>query len=209
MSLVEQLSSQVGDRTEQSNLRVAEQCLIEPRFIAEIAEGLTQKDAALVGDCAEVLTMIAAEAPNLVTPHTQVLVALLRHKNTRVRWEAMHALALTATLIPEALVPLLPRLEEIITNDTSVIVRDYAVDTAGNVALTGVGAARAAYPILVHSLSAWEGKHAAHALNGLRHVASVEPGLREEIAAIGIRYQGHERPVIRKAAKALLGDLKL
>ena len=208
MSLVEQLSSQAGDRTEQSNVRVAEQCLIEPRFIAEIAEGLTQKDAALVGECTEVLTMIAAEAPNLVTPHAQVLVALLRHKNTRVRWEAMHALALTATLIPGVLVPLLPRLEEIILNDTSVIVRDYAVDAAGNVALTDVSAARAAYPILLHALSAWEGKHAAHALNGLRHVAAVEPGLREEIASIGIQYQGHERPVIRKAAKALLGDLK-
>ncbi|OQA23568.1 MAG: hypothetical protein BWY63_00123 [Chloroflexi bacterium ADurb.Bin360] len=208
MSLVKQLSSQAGDRTEQSNLRVAEQCLIEPRFIGEIVESLTQKDAALVGDCAEVLTMIAAEAPNLVAPHAQALVVLLGHKNTRVRWEAMHALALTATLIPEVLVPLLPRLEETILNDTSVIVRDYAVDAAGNVALTNVSAARTAYPILVHSLSAWEGKHASHALNGLRHVASVEPDLREEIAAIGIRYQGHERPVIRKAAKALLGDLK-
>jgi len=208
MSLVKQLSSQAGDRTEQSNLRVAEQCLIEPRFIGEIVESLTQKDAALVGDCAEVLTMIAAEAPNLVAPHAQALVVLLGHKNTRVRWEAMHALALTATLIPEVLVPLLPRLEETILNDTSVIVRDYAVDAAGNVALTNVSAARTAYPILVHSLSAWEGKHAAHALNGLRHVASVEPDLREEIAAIGIRYQGHERPVIRKAAKALLGALK-
>ncbi len=208
MSLLEQLSSRIGDRTAQSNLRVAKQCLFEPRLIAEIVEGLTEKQATLGGDCAEVLTMIAAEAPDLVAPYAHALTALLAHKATRVRWEAMHALALTASRIPHILIPLLPRLEDLIRSDTSVIVRDYAVDAVGNVAEAETAAAQAAYPILVQTLSTWNGQHAAHALNGLRHVASAEPRLRGEIIAIGMQYQKHERFVVRKAAKALLRALK-
>ncbi len=208
MSILEQLSSQVGDRTEHSNLDVAEQCLLEPRLIPEIAEGLTRQDPALVGDCAEVLTKIAEENPQLVAPHAQALAALLTHTNTRVRWEAMHALAAMAPLIPEVLAGRLPQLAELLDHDPSVIVRDYAIDAVGTYAQTSTSAALAAYPILVKSLTLAEGKHAAHALNGLRQAAAAAPTLREEIMAMGLRYRDHERGVIRKAARALLKALE-
>ncbi|MBN2391616.1 MAG: hypothetical protein JXR84_12900, partial [Anaerolineae bacterium] len=88
-TLVDQLSSRIGDRTEAGNLKVVEQCLAEPHRATEIAEGLRDKDAAVVGDCAEVLTKIAEAHPDMVAPYAPALAALLTHKKTRVRWEAM------------------------------------------------------------------------------------------------------------------------
>ena len=60
MSILSQLSSQVGDRSEASNRKVVRQCLENPALLDEIAVGLKQQDAALLGDCAEVLTMVGS-----------------------------------------------------------------------------------------------------------------------------------------------------
>lgn len=46
MSIVNQLSSQIGDRTEASNRHVVAQCLAKPELLAEIAQGLASQDAA-------------------------------------------------------------------------------------------------------------------------------------------------------------------
>lgn len=204
MSVLAQLSSQVGDRSQEANRRVVAQCLADPALLSEIATGLPSQDTALAGDCAEVLTQVAEQEPALVAPHAAALVPLLAHRNTRVRWEAAHALALAAALVPEIIAPLLPRLAEIIRRDPSVIVRDYAVDAIGNYARTGPAAAQAAHPILREALALWEGKHVGRALNGLRNVASAEPDLADELRAIGQQYLDDRRAVVRKAAKALI-----
>ncbi len=204
MSILDRLSSQVGDRTEAANRKVVAQCLADPALLHEVIEGLKSKDPALLGDCAEVLTEVAEERPEWVAPHARALSALLTHKTTRVRWEAMHALALIAVLVPEVIAALLPRLGEIIRNDSSVIVRDYAVDAVGNYAKISAEAAQDAYPYLQEALTAWDGKQAAHALNGLIHVTSVAPHLADELRAIGQRYLDDRRGVVRKAAKGLL-----
>lgn len=181
MSILNQLSSQVGDRTEQSNLEVVALCLDQPALLAEIAAGLTRNEAALLGDCAEVLTKVAEERPDLVAPHANALTPLLAHKTTRVRWEAMHALALIAPELPQAIHSMLPRLREMIHNDSSVIVRDYATEAVANYARTGSQAAQAAYPILLEALTVWNEKHAGRALNGLSHVAAAAPELADEL----------------------------
>ena len=208
MSVLNDLSSQKGDRTAQSNLTVAARCLKKPALLQEIAGALTNaltgKDVPLLGDCAEVFTEVAKANPGLVAPYAGTLVALILHPKTRVRWEAMHALALTAAAAPRTVAPLLPRLREIIKADESVIVRDYAVDAVGSYAGTGSAAAKASFPILVEALAAWKGKQAGHALNGLLEVARVTPGRAQELRAIAERYLEGGTGVTRKAAKALL-----
>jgi hypothetical protein len=208
MSVLNDLSSQTGDKTAQSNLTVAARCLKKPALLQEIAGALTNaltgKDVALLGDCAEVFTEVAKQKPGLVAPYAGTLVALILHPKTRVRWEAMHALALTAAEAPRTVAPLLPRLREIIRDDESVIVRDYAVDTVGNYAGTGAAAAKASFPILVEALAAWKGKQAGHALNGLLEVARVTPARALELRSIAERYLEGGTGVTRKAAKALL-----
>lgn len=204
MSILNQLSSQVGDRTEASNLKVVAQCLADPKLLAEIAVGLKMQDIALVGDCAEVLTKVAQVHPEWVVPHAEGLPMLLIHKNTRVRWEAAHALALVATLTPASIAPLLPLLMEKIRSDASVIVRDYATDAIANYASTSQFASECAYDLLKETLTLWGGKQAGHALQGLAHVARLVPAKLVELQGIGEQYSHSERAVVRKAAKGLL-----
>ncbi|TMV48089.1 hypothetical protein FE783_19220 [Paenibacillus mesophilus] len=204
MSIVAELSSQVGDRTEEANRVAAERCLDHPELLAEVAGALTGKDAALAGDCAEVMTKVAERSPGLVVPYFGQLAGLLSHKTTRVRWEAMHALALIADLAPERAAALLPRLEQLVRNDSSTIVRDYAIDALGQTAKTGADAAERVYPLLMEALTVWEGKHAARALKGLREAVGQAPQLALEAMRIGLEYAEHAKPTVRKAAKALV-----
>jgi hypothetical protein len=203
MSILDKLSSQVGDRTESANRAVVAECIANPALLQEIASVLDHKDAALVGDCAEVLTHVASVYPDRVSPYAHLLVPLLSHKKTRVRWEAMHALALIAALAPHVIASLLPKLSNVIANDSSTIARDYAVDTVGNYGGTGKQAAEQAFPVLVQSLTAWKGKHAARALNGLANAAPYTPGLTGDLLKIAHDYLDHDRGVVRKAAKQL------
>jgi HEAT repeat protein len=208
MTLLNQLSSQVGDRTEYSNRKVALKCLEQPTLLDEIVKGLKSKDAALPGDRIEVLTKVAEEHPEWVAPHAKQIASFLTHKTTRVRWEAMHALALVAAFKPQVIEALLPQLGEKIRCDPSVIVRDYAVQAIGNYAATSSKAAQAAYPYLRQALAAWDGKQAGHALNGLAKVAVAAPKLRDELRTIGVGYTSHRRGVVRKAAEKLLAAIE-
>lgn len=204
MGILDELSSQVGDRTEYSNRKVAVRCVEKPATIAEIVPGIKSKDSKLAGDAVEVLTMVAEQRPELVAPHAKALAGLLTSKTTRVRWEAMHALALVAPLAPQVIAPLLPQLSEMIRTDVSVIVRDYAVDAVANYARAGHKPAEAAYPYLKQALTTWDGKQAGHALNGLVVAAVALPKLRPELSEIGARYLEDRRGVVRKAANALV-----
>ena len=210
MSILSKLSSQVGDRSESSNRQVVLECLNAPDLLGEIAEGLRSKDAALVGDCAEVLTQVAEQHPDWVAPYAEALAALVSHKKTRVRWEVMHALALVTASAPAVIEPLLPKLAEMIRADSSVIVRDYATDALANYAALDHAAAEKAYPLLKEALTVWGSKQAGHALKGLANVAMQVPALRDELHSIAEKYASSDnRAVVRKAAKALLKAILL
>ncbi|HSB64980.1 MAG TPA: hypothetical protein VLD65_00285 [Anaerolineales bacterium] len=203
MSILRHLSSQTGDRTEYSNRKVVVLCLDNPALLPDIAAGLKHQEAAIVGDCAEVLTHIAEYHPDWVAPFAADLIPLIRNMNTRVRWEAMHALALVATLTPEIIGPLLPQLEEMMHNDKSVIVRDYATDAIAGYATTGDAAAQAVFPMLKEMLTLWKGKQAGHALMGMIAVTKHLPEKHSELRHIAEEFSDFPRPVVRKAARAL------
>jgi hypothetical protein len=207
MSLLKQLSSQTGDYTEASNRRVVVQCLDDPALLAEIAQGLKSSDGRLVADCAEVFTHVAEYHPEWVAPYADRLSPLLSHKHTRVRWEAMHALALVVEFTPATIADLLPNLTEMLHTDQSVIVRDYATDAIACYASTATSAAEVAFPILQEMLTMWNGKQAAHALQGMHQVAMQLPEKCPELQVIAEEYSHADRAVVRKAAKALLKDI--
>ncbi len=197
------LSSQKGERSEEANRQAAGRCLEHPSLLDEVVVGLQSKNAALVGDCAEVLTMVAQQRPELVAPLAGALPPLLRHKVTRVRWEAAHALALVASLRPDVVEPILPVLGELLQTDSSVIVRDYTADMLGGYAGTSAEAAAQALPHLAAALTAQGGKQAGRALNGLARAVDANPGLLPDVHRLASPYLTADRPVVRKAAKAL------
>lgn len=203
MTVVARLSSQVGSRSEDGNIGVAQLCLRDPDQLRDIALRLTDRDVQLAGDCAEVMTKVAERNPGLVAPHVDVLYSLLDHKNGRVRWEAAHAVALVAREVPEFIGGKLRRLGEITASDKSVIVRDYVLDAIAAYGATSARAAVLAFPLLESGLTAWESKHAARVLRGLEDVAVMAPRLANRIRRLAEPFEQHSRPGVRKAAKAL------
>ncbi len=209
MSLLDQLSSQVGDRSEYSNRKVAIRCLADRALLKEIARGFRTEDAALWGDCAEIFTNVAEQHPDWIVRYAATLAPLLSHPTTRVRWEAMHAFALMAPFAPKVIAPLLPQLTQMILEDSSVIVRDHAIDAIACYARTSRPAAQRTLPVLKQALTAWEGKQAGHALTGLANVAAAAPELTPEVRALGESFLDHRRPVVRRAARALFKAMGL
>lgn len=208
MRIINQLSSQTGDRSQTANALVAAQCLSDPDLLVEISEGLGSWEAAIAGDCAEIMTMVAAKHPERVSPFSAALIRLLDHKTTRVRWEAMHSLAYIVEVSPEVVATILPRLEKLVQNDKSIIVRDYAVDAVAGYAHSGPEAAEAAFPVLKMALETWDGKHAGHALRGLAFAAAVAPGLRDEVRTLAQPFLEDRRGVVRKVAREAIEAAK-
>lgn len=204
MTILDELSSSLGERTEDANRAVATKVEVDLALLDEIAAGLTASDRKLVGDCAEVFTMIAEKQPRAVTPYISQLVPLLKAKSTRIRWEVMHMLVFVARQIPDRIGQLVPQLADSIARDRSVIVRDYAVQTLREYAATNVTAAQTAYPHLVKSLDLWNSKHAHLALEGMTEAATMDQTLVADVVRRAQTYVNHDKPKVRRAAKAVL-----
>lgn len=207
MTMLERLSSAIGLRTQDANRAAAEQCLLDPRLLENIAAGLSGSNAGLTGDCAEVMTKVAETFPLLIVPYIGRLGPLLAHKSTRVRWEAAHAVALAAPYAPQHVFPLLRTLARLIKADGSVVVRDYAIDALWRYGATDEESARTVFPPLQSALAAWDGKHRARVLDGLAKIAPVAPGLAAELRAIAEVHVRDGKPPVRKAAESLLQAL--
>ncbi len=207
MDIIARLSSQLGSRGQEANIDVAARCLKKPDLLRDIAARLADENARLAGDCAEVMTKVAEQRPELVAPHAKVLLERLAHDHGRVRWEAAHALALVAGHAPRVIAADLERLGRIARRDESAIVRDYVLDAIAGYAATGRKAAVASFPLLVEGVSSWNAKHAARVLRGLEGVSRAAPKLAHEIRTVAAKFADHARPGVRKAASALLRSI--
>ena len=206
MNTLERLSSARGDPSEAANKAVAAEALEHPEILDDLAAGLALDDRRLLGDCVEVFTEVAKEDPALIAPYTERLIPLLGHRDTRVRWEATHAVALIAALVPDQVAPLLPDLSAKIECDRSVIVRDCAVIALGEYGRSGPEATRQAFPLLSQALEVWEGKHAKLVLEGMEKLLAVEPGLEPEVQAAAQSCLDHKRANVRRQAQKLAQD---
>lgn len=208
MSLLNRLSSLSGDRTEQSNREVAALCVDNPALLEEIAAGLVSGDAALAGDCAEVLTMTGERLPEAIVPYADRLATLLGHGTPRVRWEAMHALAWVAPYKSGLIVKLLPELDRILREDRSTIVRDYAIECLGRAVDGNEQTAAAVWPVLRQAIGGWGGKHLARLLTAMTAVAAASPELAVELLPYGHEHADHPRSSVRKEARRLVKTIE-
>lgn len=207
MGLINQLSTALGMKNSEPNLAAAQLILAGPSRMEEIAAGLVTEKNDLLADCAEVCTMVAEKKPEIVAPHVEKLVPLLDHKKTRVRWEAMHALAYCAPLRPDVMAGLMGKLDEILRTDKSTIVRDYAITALGNYGQLDQDTAQAVLPILKIGINIYDGKHAKLVLEGYQKML---PHLGTETVYLqrtAENLQDHPRGTVKKAAKQLLKKL--
>ena len=204
MGITSQLTTQIGKCGEFGNRRVAGMCLENPDLLGEIADGLECGNPLIMRDCAEVMTMVAQNEPEFILPYISEIVPLVDHPKARVRWEAVHALSLIAGLAPHFIRKLLPRFDEIIHNDKSIIARDCAVRAVANYAGTGKSASEDAYPILIKAVYVRDARHGHLAINGLIHALEYLPEKADELEKIGLEFMDAKRGVLKKSARRLL-----
>ena len=204
MEILNQLSSQKGDKTEMSNKLVAEKCIANPKALAEIATGLKDKDKKLQSDCIEVFTLVSEVKPELVVPYADNMLPLLYSKETKTRWEAAHTLSFIAAKVPDTIFSVLPALQSLIEKDKSTIVRDYALDTVANYAKASVKASEKSYEILKFALELWGEKHAKQVFKGFNNVLDNCPDCKAEIHSLAQPYLTANKKIVAAEAKKLV-----
>lgn len=204
MSVLDELSTSLGVRGNDPNKAVAQKCLEHPEHLKDLLPVLCGKDKNISADAAEVMTEVSNARPELVAPYAKYLVQLIRHKNNRTRWEAMHAIANVAHLQKELVQGLLPDLLDIVEKDASVIVRDYAVDAVSGFASADASAAKEAFPVLLQMLRAQDERHAGRALEGLIRVIALQPGFKKQVLPIAEEFALHKKASVAKMGKKLL-----
>jgi hypothetical protein len=204
MEILNQLSSQKSDKTEDSNRIVAEKCIANPRMLAEIAIGLEDKDKKLQSDCIEVFTLVSEKKPELIVPYSENIIPLLHSKETKTRWEAIHTLSFIAEKIPDIIFSVLPTLQSLIEKDKSTIVRDYTMDTIANFAKTNVETSRKSYELLKYALELWGEKHAKQVFKGFNNVLDNVSDYKAEINFLVQPYLSANKKVVASEAKKII-----
>ena len=204
MEILNQLSSQKGDKTEISNQLVAEKCLANSRLLAEIAVGLEYKDKKLQADCIEVFTMVSEKKPEFIVPYADNILALLSSKEGKIRWEAVHTLSFIAAKIPDIIFSILPTLKSLIEKDKSTIVRDYSIDTIANYAKISVETSKEAYELLKFILELWGEKHARQVLRGFNYVLDNFSDYKAEINFLVQPYLTANKKIVAEEAKKII-----
>lgn len=196
MSILEGLSSVYGEKPKVANKRVAEQCIANPLNIDEIADNIGNSNLKIAADCAEVMTMIAEEKPELISSYGKTLFSYLNHKKSNVRWECAHALALTAHTIGDIISEKLDYILKVVENDDSIVVRDYAIDILAGFAKIGEVEAKIAYSYLEKVLTAHNSRHAGHAIDGFLNIVSKTDQYDDEILKLIEPYKTAEKKAI-------------
>ena len=204
MEILNQLSSQKGDKTEDSNKLVAENCIANPRLLAEIAVGLEDEDKKLQSDCIEVFTLVSEKKPELIVQYAENILPLLSSKEAKTRWEAVHTLSYIADKIPDIISSVLPTLQSLIEKDKSTIVRDYAIDTIANYAKTNVKTSEESYGLLKSFLELWGEKHARQVLRGFNNVLDHCSDFKAEINILVQPYLSANKKIVVSEAKKII-----
>ena len=204
MEILNQLSSQKGDKTEDSNKIVAEKCIVNPRLLAEIAIGLEDKDKKLQSDCIEVFTLVSEKKPELIVQYAENILPLLSSKEAKTRWEAVHTLSYIADKIPDIVSSVLPTLQSLIEKDKSTIVRDYAIDTIANYAKICIKTSEESYGLLKSFLELWGEKHARQVLRGFNYVLDNCSDYKAEIYLLVQPYLSANKKIVATEAKKLI-----
>ncbi len=198
-----QLATSLGINSSEPNKAVAKLCIKNPKLLEDINKNFSGKDEKLIADSAEVMTEVSNEHPELVVKFAACLIPFIKHKYTRARWEAMHALANLSKISPEIIESLLPDLQEIIEKDKSTIVRDHATSAISIYAGTGAKAAALAFPLMLEILNIWKEKQAARVMTGMLDVLKLQKGFRKDIQKVVDEYKDSDRGVAKKAALKL------
>jgi HEAT repeat protein len=138
MSVLDKLASALERNDERPNVELAEALVARPdkKAIATLAEALTTGSVAVQNDAIKVLYEIGERAPELVAPHADAFLALLKSRNNRNVWGAMSAIDTIAGVKAKDVAA---HLKDILAaaDKGSVIAKDKAMSTLAKLAQAG------------------------------------------------------------------------
>jgi len=138
MSVLDRLASALERNDERPNVELAEALVAKPdkRAIAELTEALSSGTTAQQNDAIKVLYEIGERAPELVAPHVEAFLALLKSRNNRNVWGAMSAIDTIAAVRAQEVAA---HLKDILAaaDKGSVIAKDKAMSILAKLALAG------------------------------------------------------------------------
>ncbi len=204
MNIIDELSTSKGLNGGEANTLVAIKCVGNPDLLIELNKAINPKETKILGDICEVLTETAKIKPELISPFKETLLELIYHKNGRIQWESMHALALIAHLIPDVIDEKIVSIYAFIESSKGVIVRDYAVDTLANYCSVSSECSNKGFPFLKKSINLWDGKHAGKVMPGLEHVFRFHPDYKDQIIELITPFLNHKSKTILKKTKGFL-----
>lgn len=152
MSILLQLSSALGHRTDAADIELATRIAEnnDATAVAELVTGLADKRMPIKSDCLKTLYETGYRNPALIARHVDSFVALLSHKNNRLVWGAMIALDTITALRPKEVHAVLTTILSV-ADAGSVITNDHCVGIL--VGLAKLDAYRAeAFPLLLQRL---------------------------------------------------------
>ncbi|MDF2723611.1 MAG: hypothetical protein K0Q59_3286 [Paenibacillus sp.] len=172
MSVLQHIASMQQRNDEEPNMELARRLAAseDAEAIREIAEHVNVRDKHIQSDCIKVLYEIGAIKPQLIADYAESFIQLLQHKNNRLVWGAMTALAAVAKLKADVLYNHRQAIFDAIENG-SVITIDNGIKVLAGVASADMTYNAALFPYL---------------LNHLKHCRSKEVGQHAEsiVAAV-------------------------
>jgi len=154
MSVLDRLAHSLSRRDEVPNQELARDLAAKKdiKGIHEIARNLWNRDKNIQADCIKVLYEVGHIDPGLIAGYTEDFVKCLRHKNNRLMWGGMTALAEVAKADPDAVFKHLDAIKK--AKETgSVITVDNAISTLAYTAAGKDKYNKAIFPYLLKHLS--------------------------------------------------------
>ena len=138
MTVLDKLASALERNDERPNVELAEALVAKPdrKAIATLADALSTGSVAVQNDAIKVLYEIGERAPELVVPHADVFLALLKSSNNRNVWGALSAIDSIASVKSKEVAA---HLKDILAaaDKGSVIAKDKAMSTLAKLAQAG------------------------------------------------------------------------
>jgi HEAT repeat protein len=142
MSVLDKLASALERNDERPNVELAEALVAKPdrKAIAVLADALSSATVAVQNDAIKVLYEVGERAPELVAPHAEAFLGLLKSKNNRNVWGAMSAIDSIAGVKAKEVVA---HMKDILAaaDKGSVIAKDKAMSILAKLAQAGEGKA--------------------------------------------------------------------
>jgi len=155
MSVLQRIAYYRNRRDEVPNQELARELAAtrDREGIREIADNLGHKNPNVQSDCLKVLYEIGYLAPDLIADYVAQFLALLRHKNNRMVWGGMIALATIAELRPTEIWNDVDAVIDAVNYGT-VITEVWGIRTLAKVAAADEAYRQRLFPLLIQYLDA-------------------------------------------------------